>query len=251
MSEEDERDFTPAGAKKLAAESMDHLDAWHAEQGITTERAEMKATLTALQSRVAALEAALAKFRDFYPMGINPELDDAWRCARSALAGTTDPRRETARRCAEPTLYVDTEFNGFGGALMSLAIVASDGREWYEVLPLPEVIDPWVAENVVPVLGKEPIGPTQFRESLHAFLSAFTAPHVVADWYTDLAIFFAQMAGDDHFSSFAFYGTAEVINADYVSAQPHNALADARALAAAIRAAYNLEAASPLGEGEC
>lgn len=41
-------------------------------------------------------------------------------------------------------IYVDCEFNGFGGELMSMALVAEDGREWYNVLPLPRDIEPWV-----------------------------------------------------------------------------------------------------------
>lgn len=32
-------------------------------------------------------------------------------------------------------LYLDTEFNGFGGSLISAALVSTGGHEWYEVLP--------------------------------------------------------------------------------------------------------------------
>lgn len=42
-------------------------------------------------------------------------------------------------------IFIDCEFNGFGGQLMSMALVAEDGREFYEVLPLPllDDIDPF------------------------------------------------------------------------------------------------------------
>lgn len=50
-------------------------------------------------------------------------------------------------------LFIDGEWNSFGGDLISLALVAEDGREWYEVL---DCVDPhpWVAENVIPKLGR-------------------------------------------------------------------------------------------------
>jgi len=31
-------------------------------------------------------------------------------------------------------IYIDTEFNEFQGALISMALVAADGEEFYEVL---------------------------------------------------------------------------------------------------------------------
>lgn len=53
-------------------------------------------------------------------------------------------------------IYLDTEFNGLGGELISLALVSEDGREWYESLPLPPLLDEWVGANVVPLLGDKP-----------------------------------------------------------------------------------------------
>lgn len=50
-------------------------------------------------------------------------------------------------------LYIDCEFNGFGGQLISMALVAEDGTEFYEVVPLLEEVTPWVAEHVMPVLN--------------------------------------------------------------------------------------------------
>ena len=31
-------------------------------------------------------------------------------------------------------LWIDTEYNGFKGALISMALIDEEGREWYEVL---------------------------------------------------------------------------------------------------------------------
>ena len=33
-------------------------------------------------------------------------------------------------------IYIDCEFNGFGGKLISMALCADDGREFYEVVSL-------------------------------------------------------------------------------------------------------------------
>lgn len=129
------------------------------------------------------------------------------------------------------TLFVDCEFNGFGGELMSMALVSDDGREWYEVRAIPATLEPWVAENVVPVLGKPPVGGEAFRASLHAFLRQFSDPLVVADWYTDLVHFFSCFAGRHHAESILFPCRAALRAIDYVSAVPHNALEDARAIA--------------------
>ena len=42
--------------------------------------------IDAMQDRIKALEDALTNFKEFYPMGINPYLDDAYRQALKLLA---------------------------------------------------------------------------------------------------------------------------------------------------------------------
>jgi len=134
-------------------------------------------------------------------------------------------------------LFLDCEFNGFGGELVSMALVADDGREWYAVLPEPRVWDAWVFENVLPVISAEK--PTiycnsraEFRVSLANFLSQFHRPNIVADWYTDLVHFYSSFGGKDHSESLNFPCTSQLASdmEDIVSAVPHNALADARAI---------------------
>lgn len=133
-------------------------------------------------------------------------------------------------------LYVDCEFNGFGGELISLAIVAEDGREFYEVLPYPYKWEDWVKSNVKPILGKEPLrSKGEFLDLMRRFLSNFDNPTIVADWYTDLIHFFTCFQGKDHSESFAFPCKAELILLDkYDSKVPHNALEDARAIKEAL-----------------
>jgi hypothetical protein len=134
-------------------------------------------------------------------------------------------------------LWVDTEFNEFRGALISMALVADDGREWYEALPCEEP-GPWVAQHVMPIIGKPPVGNgIDLALSLHAFLKQFDTVHIVADWPEDIS----------HFCNALIVGpgmridtpplTLEVRrdlpNTADISAIPHNALEDARALARA------------------
>ena len=54
--------------------------------------------------------------------------------------------------------FLDTEYNGFGGALMSLALVPEDDaqEEFYTVLSPPARIEPWVERHVVPYLNTVP-----------------------------------------------------------------------------------------------
>ena len=46
--------------------------------------------------------------------------------------------------------FLDTEFNGFAGELISVALVPEHGdQEFYAVLPLPEAPNNWVTRNVL------------------------------------------------------------------------------------------------------
>lgn len=131
-------------------------------------------------------------------------------------------------------LFVDCEFNGFGGELISMAIVPEDGGPggaWYGVLPGPKVWEKWVYENVYPVLHATPISKEAFRESAIAWLRQYDNPTIVADWYTDLVHFFSLFAGNDHSESVGYDCKAELVLIDsYESAIPHNALHDALAI---------------------
>lgn len=134
-------------------------------------------------------------------------------------------------------IAVDCEFNGFGGQLISMALVAEDGREWHASLPLPDIYDqdPWVRDNVIPVVHykAEPMPTMQsFRKSFERFMNGFDSPTIVADWYTDLVHFFQIFAGRDHSESFHIPCSAVLLpNMEFLpSAVPHNALCDARAI---------------------
>ena len=96
--------------------------------------------------------------------------------------------------------FLDTEFNGFGGALLSLALVPEDGEEFYVTLSCADPLVPWVERNVVPYLDNVPIGLVSPRLSrleaanaLAAYLAADPTPEVVADWPEDVTQFCALL----------------------------------------------------------
>lgn len=130
-------------------------------------------------------------------------------------------------------LYLDTEFNGFGGELISMALVSDGASEWYEVCPT-VVTEPWVRQHVVPVLGKEPMrSMALFRSSFHQFIRAFKHAEIICDWPADAVHFCTMLAGVDYGSSLELPFTLRVIitpPGQPVSKVPHNALEDARAL---------------------
>ena len=138
--------------------------------------------------------------------------------------------------------FLDTEFNGFGGALLSLALVPEDGQEFYVTLECDDPVFPWVERNVVPYLDNVPVGlvaPRMTRreaaEALAAYLSTDPEPELVADWPEDVTQFCSLlMIGPGQmvpvppltFRLVTLQGFSPSAN----SAVPHNALHDARSL---------------------
>ena len=88
------------------------------------------------------------------------------------------PRSRSCQANTGGTLnvFMDAEFNGFGGDLISIALVCEDGQEWYEVAEIPAEPHPFVVQHLLPVLGKEPIGRDCFAQSLAEFLASVPEP---------------------------------------------------------------------------
>ena len=138
--------------------------------------------------------------------------------------------------------FLDTEFNGFGGALISLALVPEDGQEFYVTLKCPDPLVPWVERNVVPFLDHVPVGLVSPRVSrreaagaVSAYLVGDPEPELVADWPEDLTLFCSLLMTAPGemvpvppltFRLVPLPGFSTAAN----SAVPHNALHDARAL---------------------
>ena len=131
-------------------------------------------------------------------------------------------------------LFLDTEFNGFGGEIISLALVPEDdGDEFYEVCGCSAPIEPWVAAHVVPILNRTPISFNLFRQGFHNFVRQYDNPEVICDWHADAVHFCEMLAGDDYGTSLDFACRVTILKTppgQPVSALPHNALEDARAL---------------------
>lgn len=89
--------------------------------------------------------------------------------------------------------YLDTEFNGFGGELISLALVPDKGDAVYYVFTdfgLPEA---WVSENVLPLIWNtpQPIPKRAWDKTAAAmdiafYLRADSDPVIVSDWPADI-----------------------------------------------------------------
>lgn len=91
----------------------------------------------------------------------------------------------------------DTEFDGYQGALLSLGLVAEDGRMLYLVIQdesTPQVCTPWVAEHVVPFLLASPepaqiVTRKQARDALTMFFANDPDPTITVDWPDDIKYF--------------------------------------------------------------
>ena len=139
--------------------------------------------------------------------------------------------------------FLDTEYNGFGGALLSLALVPDDGdEEFYVTIAHDGPLDPWVERHVVPFLDMVPeplrsprLSRDAAAEALASWLQHDPAPHIVADWPEDLSHFaMLLVTGPGRMLSVPPFTLAfEPLNNFSTaanSAVPHNALHDARAL---------------------
>jgi hypothetical protein len=144
--------------------------------------------------------------------------------------------------------FLDTEFNGFGGDLLSLALVPEDSAdEFYLTLACGVALLPWVERNVVRFFDHVPQALQSPRLSRrdaaigHShYLTMDPEPLIVADWPEDIA----------QFCSLLMTGPGEMVPVPPLSFQllplgsfstaansavPHNALHDARALRDHIR----------------
>jgi hypothetical protein len=138
--------------------------------------------------------------------------------------------------------FLDTEYNGWGGALLSLALVPDDGEELYVTLDWEGPLEPWVERHVLPYLDK--VAESQVSRRMNRIDAARTVAHylagdseplIIADWPEDLALFNSLLLTGPgtmvempplKFQFLPLSGFSTAAN----SAVPHNALHDARAL---------------------
>jgi len=138
--------------------------------------------------------------------------------------------------------FLDTEYNGWGGTLLSLALVPDDGEELYLTLDWAGELEEWVERNVAPYLDMVPdslvsprLSRTDAARAIAHYLAGDPNPLIVADWPEDIALFNALLVTGPGtmaevppltFSFVELSGFSTAAN----SKVPHNALHDARAL---------------------
>lgn len=139
--------------------------------------------------------------------------------------------------------FLDVEFNGFGGELISLALVGEDYRELYVATMCSRPCE-WVARNIIPIVrchGAEPIEirADQFGREIAAFLCDDPISTIVADWPDDIRYFCqclivgpGQMVDIPGPIKFEVHRVESYPNT--FGAIRHNALWDARALRAVL-----------------
>lgn len=129
-------------------------------------------------------------------------------------------------------IYLDCEFNDFGGELISMAMVTEKGAIWYESLGCDNPT-PWVVEHIMPVIFKIPTSKKEFHTSLEQFLTSFTIVTIIADWPEDIAHFCKALTFEGPGRCIDIPPMTFSLRRD-ISVQgskvPHNALSDAFAL---------------------
>lgn len=87
--------------------------------------------------------------------------------------------------------YLDTEFDGFGGPLISLALVREDGYSLY-LIYRELALEKWVADNVLPILRSVPgkVYPLVVDHATGARCIAEyfggDVPDIITDWPDDV-----------------------------------------------------------------
>lgn len=138
--------------------------------------------------------------------------------------------------------FLDTEYNGIGGALLSLALVPDDGEELYLTFHTDEAIVDWVESHVIPYLDMVPeplksprLGRHEAAKALEHYLRHDDEAVIVADWPEDIALFCNLLItgpGDMIDLRHLTFQLAPLSNFSTAanSKVPHNALHDARSL---------------------
>lgn len=136
-------------------------------------------------------------------------------------------------------IYVDFEFNGMGGELLSMGL-AFDGGWMHIRRPDSEIaaidLDPWVAANVMPIMGEAMIAPlSEWGEYIEALCGTSPAVEFVSDWPDDIRYLMGLLiTGPGTMIKIPSFRCSVVRVDAYPStlegAVQHNAMWDARAL---------------------
>ena len=128
--------------------------------------------------------------------------------------------------------FIDTEFNGWGGELLSIALVSEDKREFYAELEFDGVYDPWVQQHVVPHFNGCKLPRAEVSQLMRQFFGPDKDITIVADWPDDLKFFFDLMliGGGKQINVSCVKAVMDRVLSSSNSKVPHHALHDARAI---------------------
>lgn len=176
------------------------------------------------------------------------------RAQREVAAAITDLRAERdaalarVEKLRSETFYIDCEFDGHNGPLLSIAMVREDG--WSVHISTDAIAeDPWVIENVLPIMGCHEadndwrkVKLDEVGTVLRGFIGDCQNPVIIADSPVDIGRFCRAIStGEDGgWASAAYPGMTFIVrNVDCYpttldGAVQHNAWWDAMALRAAL-----------------
>ncbi len=151
--------------------------------------------------------------------------------------------------------FLDTEFNGFGGELISIALVPEDENiaPFYEAITC-EKPTAWVVANAIPVLQVTQKTRSEVANLFSLYLTNDPDPLLVADWPEDIAhaanLLVTGPGRMKPIRTLRFeLADPELFSAGSESETPHNALSDARHLRAQILAHERSFLGAKGGEG--
>jgi len=127
-------------------------------------------------------------------------------------------------------LFIDCEWTKWNGELLSMALVPENGtfRSFYDAIEYDVAdCDPWVVQNVLPVMDIEPVSMKVFQFRLFEYLRMFDRINIIADWPEDIAWFCRALITGPGMCMDTPSVTMQIIRVDAPSTKPHNALADA------------------------
>ena len=142
-------------------------------------------------------------------------------------------------------IALDTEFNGFGGQLISIALVPETLDDiFYEVLPCDKP-EPWVAKHVIPVLNQDPIhsefslAKSVLQHRLESWFKRIQLQtddiEIIADWPDDIRYFCELLITGPGYmiatpKKLSFTVDRSLLETSNHSKIPHNAREDAISL---------------------
>ena len=161
---------------------------------------------------------------------------------------TTYIRADLMAELVEATYYIDCEFDGHNGPLLSIAMVRGDGYSLHVAVRDIAISDPWVAENVLPIIDSHNadigcrVRINEVGRVLRSFIGNCPNPTIIADSPVDIGRFCRTIStgSDGGWASADYPGMTFIVrNVDCYpttlqGAVQHNAWWDAMALRAAL-----------------